>query len=92
MMYQKCLLYAPIQDEAELLQADIKEKYLKLNDEDNNVVAVNERKMFQFKIMTENTEFPEENDIEDDTAEDEPHIDEDVDPSEFALDQLLELL
>ena len=92
MMYQKCLLYAPIKDEAELLQADVKEKYLKMNDEGDKIVEVNEKKIFQFKIMMENKEFPEENVIEDNTAEDALRIDEDVDPSDFALDQLLELL
>ena len=89
MMYQKCLLYAPIRDEAEL-QADTKEVYRKINDEGDKIVEVNEKKMFKFKIMTENTDFPEEN--PDEGVDPEENVDEDVDPSNFVLDQLLELL
>ena len=89
MMYQKCLLYAPIRDEAEL-QADTKGMYRKINDEGDIIVEVNEKKMFKFKIMTENTDFPEEN--PDEGVDPEENVDEDVDPSDFALDQLLELL
>ena len=89
MMYQKCLLYAPIRDEAEL-QADTKGMYRKINDEGDIIVEVNEKKMFKFKIMTENTDFPEEN--PDEGVDPNENVDEDVDLSDVALDQLLELL
>ena len=53
-------------------------------------MELNEKKMFKFKIMTVNTDFPEEN--PDEGVDPEENVDEDVDPSDFALDQLLELL
>ena len=101
MMYQKCLLFSPIKHESELQESNLREKYLQRDDEQNEkVVTLNERKIFMFKLLNEDTYVSDEDENSHDHGEDvtvedddEEEVDgENIGGNEFALDQLLELL
>ena len=107
MMYQKCLLFSAIRHEEELQQANLREKYFQTDsDVDEKVVTLNERKVFMFKLFTEEENVSTEDisnqvEVEEVTEEDyaetqeedvEEEEEENFGRNEFLLDQLLELL
>ena len=92
-MYQKCLLFSPINNEGELLQHNLTDKFLEMNEEEGEkVVVVNEKKMFKYKMCVKECSNEKSNDNGVDDIQDVPDDYGQNDESDFALDKLLEIL
>ena len=98
-MYGRCLLYLNVKKEEELLEPNLREKYMELHeDEQDTLVDFNEKQLFKMKVRPKDKDEPlevERNEDEVDREEPidvEPNGEDDIEQDGMMLDYLLEAL